>query len=169
MEKAMNDVLLGSMKQQTITLFLMGCSKSRSLCKGWQGHREGWQRLFRGQEACFKHGSLCCDFHDCRNNHCVEAMRPKPFSAALWIYSHSWMLESYLDEVYSLIVLIYQLHYPLSVCANNLTQSSGIYLVQRSVGPGHMILHRIVLSLIRFVCLCLSIVCYSNQGQSLGV
>jgi hypothetical protein len=41
----------------------------------WPWHRERRKGVLWGHKACFKHGSICCDFHDCRNHHPVEAMR----------------------------------------------------------------------------------------------
>lgn len=51
-----------------------GSCKQGSIHSRRQRHREGRERVLRGQKACFQHGPLYGDFHDCRDHHLVESM-----------------------------------------------------------------------------------------------
>ncbi|GFZ12298.1 hypothetical protein Acr_23g0006830 [Actinidia rufa] len=67
--------LTGKHETADINTFLMGSGESWSLCSDWEGHGKGGQRLFRGQEACFEHGSLCCHLDDRGDHHPLAIIR----------------------------------------------------------------------------------------------
>lgn len=53
----------------------VGRCKPRCINPSWPRHRKRWEGIFWRQKACFKHGPVRCDFHDCRDDHHRKDLR----------------------------------------------------------------------------------------------